>query len=78
MHSSKLAAKSKIATHFDKVLRRNFNHFGLGNGAVVNSYLSSPSWVPKKPTPFSKVWRRTLTTLPRFQTERGSRARGLD
>ena len=66
------AARSQITSHFDETLRQQVNFFGVGNGAIVNSQLSSPGWVPEKPPLFSRVWRKTMANLPRFQHERGA------
>ncbi len=66
------AARSQITSYFDETLRHRVNYFGPGNGAIVNSQLSSPGWVPEKPPLFSRVWRKTMANLPRFQHERGA------
>ncbi|KAK3688092.1 hypothetical protein B0T22DRAFT_376421, partial [Podospora appendiculata] len=43
------AAHSKIADSFDNELRRQVNHFGPGNSAVVERYHSSPTWITEPP-----------------------------
>ncbi|KAM7207761.1 hypothetical protein V8F20_001803 [Naviculisporaceae sp. PSN 640] len=65
------AAKSEIS-RFDAELQRRVNHFGIGNGAIVDEDKSSPTWEIVKPAFGTKEWMKALPALPRFLTERSA------
>ncbi|KAK3312351.1 hypothetical protein B0H66DRAFT_486318, partial [Apodospora peruviana] len=61
------AAASNQIARFDSELRHHVNHFAIGNGAIVDVTLSSPTWQIAKPAFGSPAWLNALPKVPRFQ-----------
>ncbi|KAM7184492.1 hypothetical protein V8F33_012953 [Rhypophila sp. PSN 637] len=71
--SAKLeAAASSEISRFDAELQKQLNHFGIGNGAMVDETFSSPTWEVVKPPLGSREWLKTLPSTPRFLVERSA------
>jgi len=63
------AANSKITAQLDLALRTQINHFGMGNGAIIDAPATSPPWVAEKPRVGSLAWIKQIREKPRVQKE---------
>ncbi|KAL2016320.1 hypothetical protein VTK56DRAFT_3861 [Thermocarpiscus australiensis] len=66
----KAGTRTSVA-HVDAELRRRVNHFGVGNGAMIDVTLTSPTWngETSRPPVGSKKYLKSIAKQPQFQYE---------